>query len=115
MLGIVPYAGAEAGQAFEKLAQVHLKQDSRLEAASSYVDAAKCYQKTSKTGVPVSRSILWTKWLQHTSTLRAHHINMLTYLCCADVLRALHNAVEFYTEAGRLGMAAKQLRVWFTS
>lgn len=30
---------------------------------------------------------------------------------CADVLRALHNAVEYYTEAGRLGMAAKQLRV----
>ncbi len=33
-------------------------------------------------------------------------------LCvCADVLRALHNAVEYYTEAGRLGMAAKNLRV----
>ena len=30
---------------------MHLKQDSRLEAASSYVDAAKCYQKTSKTGM----------------------------------------------------------------
>ena len=44
------HAGGEAGQAFEKLAQVHLKQDSRLEAASSYVEAAKCYQKTSKTG-----------------------------------------------------------------
>lgn len=42
--------GNEAGQAFEKLAQVHLKQDSRLEAASSYVEAAKCYQKTDKTG-----------------------------------------------------------------
>ncbi|KAK9903527.1 hypothetical protein WJX75_008075 [Coccomyxa subellipsoidea] len=66
----------DAGQAFEKLAQVHLKQDSRLEAASSYVEAAKCYQKTDKT----------------------------------DVLRALHNAVEYYTEAGRLGMAAKNLR-----
>jgi hypothetical protein len=30
-----------------------------------------------------------------------------------DVLRALHNAVEYYTEAGRLGMAAKNLRVGF--
>ena len=48
------FAGGEAGQAFEKLAQVHLKQDSRLEAASSYVDAAKCYQKTSKTGLLLS-------------------------------------------------------------
>lgn len=29
----------------------------------------------------------------------------------ADVLRALHRAKELYTEIGRLGMAAKQLRV----
>ena len=36
--------------AFEKLAQTHLKLDSRLEAASSYVEAAKCYQKTNKSG-----------------------------------------------------------------
>ena len=36
--------------AFEKLAQTHLKLDSRLEAASSYVEAAKCYQKTNKAG-----------------------------------------------------------------
>ena len=43
-------AGADAGQAFEKLAQTHLKLDSRLEAASSYVEAAKCYQKTNKAG-----------------------------------------------------------------
>ena len=27
------------------------------------------------------------------------------------MLRVLHNAVAYYTEAGRLGMAAKQLRV----
>jgi len=44
------FAGKEAGQAFEKLAQTHLKLESTLEAASSYVDAAKCYQKTSKGG-----------------------------------------------------------------
>jgi alpha-soluble NSF attachment protein len=44
------FAGAEAGQAYEKLAQVHLKQDSRLEAASAFVEAAKCYQKTNKSG-----------------------------------------------------------------
>ena len=43
-------AGADAGQAFEKLAQTHLKLESRLEAASSYVEAAKCYQKTNKSG-----------------------------------------------------------------
>ena len=33
------------------------------------------------------------------------------FLCHADVLRVLHNAVHYYTESGRLGMAAKQLRV----
>ena len=36
---------------------------------------------------------------------------LLNFLCHADVLRVLHNAVAYYTEAGRLGMAAKQLRV----
>ena len=30
--------------------QVQIKLDSVHEAASAYVDAAKCYQKTSKTG-----------------------------------------------------------------
>ena len=44
------YAGGDAGQASEKLAQTHLKLESRLEAASSYVEAAKCYQKTNKSG-----------------------------------------------------------------
>ena len=51
--------------------------------------------------------------------LRGHHGVMFPYhkhgaytsLCPADVLRVLHNAVAYYTEAGRLGMAAKQLRV----
>ena len=36
-------------------------------------------------------------------------------LCLADVLRVLHNAVHYYTESGRLGMAAKQLRVRSTA
>ncbi|KAK9804908.1 hypothetical protein WJX72_011368 [[Myrmecia] bisecta] len=69
-------AWMEGGQTFEKLAQVHLKLESKHEAASTYVEAAKCYQKCSK----------------------------------SDALRALHKAIDYYTEIGRLGMAAKQLR-----
>ena len=42
--------GADAGATYEKLAAVHLKLDSKHEAASSYMEAAKCYQKTDKKG-----------------------------------------------------------------
>ncbi len=45
--------GAEAGQTYEKLADIHIKQESKGEAASACVEAAKCYQKTSKAGVCV--------------------------------------------------------------
>ena len=48
----------------------------------------------------------------HTHSCTARHSGQdADIYVLADVLRALHNAVEFYTEAGRLGMAAKQLRV----
>ena len=45
--------GADAGATYEKLAAVHLKLDSKHEAASSYMEAAKCYQKTDKKGAPL--------------------------------------------------------------
>lgn len=47
--------GADAGATYEKLAAVHLKLDSKHEAASSYMEAAKCYQKTDKKGALRSR------------------------------------------------------------
>ncbi|KAJ8438647.1 hypothetical protein Cgig2_016393 [Carnegiea gigantea] len=37
----------QAGSCYIKLAECHLKMDSKLEAASAYVDAAICYKKTS--------------------------------------------------------------------
>ena len=43
--------------------------------------------------------------------LHAHGCAHECITCHADVLRALHNAVEYYTEIGRLSMAAKNLRV----
>ena len=42
---------------------------------------------------------------------QAHMCASNCIACHADVLRALHNAVEYYTEIGRLSMAAKNLRV----
>ena len=47
--------GADAGATYEKLAAVHLNLDSKHEAASSYMEAAKCYQKTDKKGALRSR------------------------------------------------------------
>ena len=47
-------SGADAGATYEKLAAVHLKLDSKHEAASSYMEAAKCYQKTDKKGAPLA-------------------------------------------------------------
>ena len=43
--------------------------------------------------------------------VQAHMCASNCIACHADVLRALHNAVEYYTEIGRLSMAAKNLRV----
>lgn len=78
-----------------------MKLESKHEAASAYVEAAKCYQKTSKTGKP---AVL----LQFAGEIL---LARQAANCCADVLRALHKAVEYFTDMGRLSMAAKNLRV----
>ena len=89
--------GAEAGQAYEKLADIHIKQESKGEAASACVEAAKCYQKTSKSG----ECGFFVQGKRSPAEL----------VCATDVLRALHKAVAYFTETGRLSMAAKNLRV----
>lgn len=43
--------GKDAGQCFERASEMHVKLDARHEAASSCVEAAKCYQKTDKADV----------------------------------------------------------------
>ena len=35
---------------YEKLGQIHQQNDGGSDAAAAFVEAAKCYQKTSKTG-----------------------------------------------------------------
>ena len=44
------YAGAEGGAVYERLGGLHMQNDSGGDAAAAYVEAAKCYQKTNKTG-----------------------------------------------------------------
>ncbi len=43
-------AGDEAAQTFIKLADVHVKLESKSEAASSWVEASKAYQKSGNPG-----------------------------------------------------------------
>ena len=46
----LPFAGDEAAQTFIKLADVHVKLESKSEAASSWVEASKAYQKSGNPG-----------------------------------------------------------------
>ena len=41
-------AGREAGDTYSKLAEVHVKQDSKADAAQAYVEASKAYQRVDK-------------------------------------------------------------------
>ena len=85
---------------YEKLGGLHTQNDSGGDAAAAYVEAAKCYQKTNKTGArPALLSV------------QVLDLYMLSSVRPADVVRVLHKAIEYYTENGRLGQAARQLRV----
>jgi alpha-soluble NSF attachment protein len=69
-------AWAEAVEAYRLLAQTQLKQNSKHDAATAFVEGAKCAAKVSGT----------------------------------DAVQLLQQAVELYTDMGRLNMAARQLR-----
>jgi len=68
--------GKEAGEAYEKLAQVQTKLDSKHDTATAYVEGAKAFQK-----------------VDH-----------------RKAVQCLQRAVALYTDMGRLGMAARQIR-----
>ena len=68
--------GKDAGETYIKLAEVNLKLESKHDAASAYVEAAKAYQKCDQ-----KKSV-----------------------------QCLQKAISLYTDMGRLGMAARQLR-----
>ena len=40
--------GRDAGDTYSKLAEVHVKQDSKTDAAQAYVEASKAYQRVDK-------------------------------------------------------------------
>ena len=42
------FAGRDAGDTYSKLAEVHVKQDSKADAAQAYVEASKAYQRVDK-------------------------------------------------------------------
>ncbi|DBA73301.1 hypothetical protein WJX77_003916 [Trebouxia sp. C0004] len=69
-------AWRDAGETYSKLAEIHVKQDNKADAAQAYVEASKAYQRVDK----------------------------------SNALRCLHKAVGYYTDLGRLGMAARNLR-----
>ncbi|KAL3134901.1 hypothetical protein ABBQ32_007867 [Trebouxia sp. C0010 RCD-2024] len=69
-------AWRDAGDTYSKLAEVHVKQDSKTDAAQAYVEASKAYQRVDK----------------------------------SNALRCMHKAIGYYTDLGRLGMAARNLR-----
>lgn len=70
----------EAGDTYTKLADVGIKLESKHDAASAWVEAAKAYQKCE--GEKMKKK----------------------------VISCLEQAVSLYTDMGRLGMAARQLR-----
>lgn len=41
-------AGREAGDTYSKLGEIHVKQDSKADAAQAYVEASKAYQRVDK-------------------------------------------------------------------
>ena len=44
-------AGREAGDTYSKLAEVHVKQDGKADAAQAYVEASKAYQRVDKSSM----------------------------------------------------------------
>lgn len=51
-------AGREAGDTYSKLADVHIKQDGKTDAAQAYVEAAKAYQRVDKSSECIVTSAL---------------------------------------------------------
>ena len=45
------FAGREAGDTYSKLAEVHVKQDGKADAAQAYVEASKAYQRVDKSSM----------------------------------------------------------------
>lgn len=49
--GTLCAAGRDAGDTYSKLAEVHIKQDNKTDAAQAYVEASKAYQRVDKSSM----------------------------------------------------------------
>jgi len=98
-------AGNEAGECYVKLSECHLKLDSKHEAASALVDASNAFKKTNKRGAHAARP---------PSEPREPHHPLLTRSGLprsnAESANCLNKAAEYFTDLGRLSIAAKHFK-----
>lgn len=87
--------GKEAADTYKKLANVYIKVGSQHEAATAFVEASKALTKIQSEG---RKSIV----------LPTEHDKI-------DAVMVLHQAVEIYTDMGRLNQAARYIRVSISS
>jgi hypothetical protein len=112
--------GNEAGECYVKLSECHLKLDSKHEAASALVDAANAYKKTNKKGARGSTAT-WERRadagqkrspasrLAPPSTVDCY---LIAHACvCAESANCLNKAADYFTDLGRLSIAAKHFKV----
>ena len=132
-------AGNDAGETFVKLADVHLKLESRHDAASAWVEAAKSFLKSDRRrelqwpaappGVGPFLRLACAGLVRlelELEPLALHGVRDHRGLAAAPAshgralpaaaavagsVGCLQHAVSLYTDMGRLGMAARQLRV----
>lgn len=83
---------SQAGQAFCKVANLHLETASRHDAATNYIDAGNCYKKSEPNGGFCLSS------LYHSTTYKFYF---------SEAVNCLLKAIEIYTDMGRFSIAAK--------
>lgn len=83
--------GKEAADTFKQLAEIYTKIGSQHEAATAYVEASKVLTRIQPEGQPTDP--------------------LISTLVFLDAVVVLHQAVEIYTDMGRLNQAARYIRV----
>nr|GMC65680.1 alpha-soluble NSF attachment protein [Ipomoea batatas] len=97
----------QAGATYVKLANCHLKLDSKHEAASAFADAGHNYKKTNTRGMYINfafEDIHALKVLRHCSIAL---VNKLTEERGQKAVSCLEQAVNLFLENGRLNMSAR--------
>jgi alpha-soluble NSF attachment protein len=82
-----------AGEAFFKAADLHLKNGTKHEAATNFVDAATCYKKCDTKG--------------NNTTQINRETKPCAIIIVIESVTCLNNAIDLYQEMGRFSIAAK--------